>query len=91
MARALLTAPEVLILDDCTSALDANTERKIQETLAEVLVGRTAIMVSQRVSMAMRCHKIAVIENGTVTEYGTHHELLEKNGFYAKLFHQQTE
>ena len=56
-----------------------------------MLVGRTAIMVSQRVSMAMRCHKIAVIENGTVTEYGTHHELLEKNGFYAKLFHQQTE
>ena len=91
LARALLTAPEVLILDDCTSALDANTERKIQETLAEVLVGRTAIMVSQRVSMAMRCHKIAVIENGMITEYGTHHELLEKNGFYAKLFHQQTE
>ena len=91
LARALLTSPEVLILDDCTSALDANTERKIQETLAEVLVGRTAIMVSQRVSMAMRCHKIAVIENGMITEYGTHHELLEKNGFYAKLFHQQTE
>lgn len=91
LARALLTNPDLLILDDCTSALDANTERKIQETLAEILIGKTAIMVSQRVSMAMRCHKIAVIENGIISEYGTHKELLEKNGFYAKLFHQQTE
>ncbi len=91
LARALLTDPELLILDDCTSALDANTERKIQETLERILVGKTAIMVSQRVSMAMRCHKICVLENGRVSEYGTHHELLELNGFYAKLFHQQTE
>ena len=91
LARALLTNPELLILDDCTSALDANTEQKIQETLAKILVGKTAIMVSQRVSMAMRCHKIAVLENGVISEYGTHHELLEKHGFYAKLFSQQTE
>ncbi|MBQ6471080.1 MAG: ABC transporter ATP-binding protein [Victivallales bacterium] len=91
LARALLTDPEVLILDDCTSALDANTERKIQETLAQILVGKTAIMVSQRVSMAMRCHKIAVLEKGVVSEYGTHAELLARNGFYARLFHQQTE
>ena len=91
LARALLTNPELLILDDYTSALDANTEQKIQETLAKILVGKTAIMVSQRVSMAMRCHKIAVLENGVISEYGTHHELLEKHGFYAKLFSQQTE
>lgn len=91
LARALLTDPDLLILDDCTSALDANTERKIQETLSSILVGKTAIMVSQRVSMAMRCHKIAVIENGVISEYGSHDELLAKNGFYAKLFHQQTE
>ena len=91
LARALLTDPELLILDDCTSALDANTERKIQETLAEILVGKTAIMVSQRVSMAMRCHKIMVLEDGLVKEYGSHRELLQKPGFYAKLHSQQTE
>jgi ATP-binding cassette subfamily B protein len=91
LARALLTDPELLILDDCTSALDANTERKIQETLAQILVGKTAIMVSQRVSMAMRCHKILVLEDGLVKEYGTHRELLQKHGFYSKLFSQQTE
>ncbi len=91
LARALLTDPELLILDDCTSALDANTERKIQETLEEILVGKTAIMVSQRVSMAMRCHKILVLEDGLVKEYGTHRELLQKHGFYSKLHSQQTE
>jgi len=90
LARALLTDPELLLLDDCTSALDANTERKIQDTLATILVGKTAIMVSQRISMAMRCHKICVLENGTITEYGTHHELLARHGFYAKLYTQQT-
>ncbi len=90
LARALLTAPEVLLLDDCTSALDANTERKIQETLETALAGKTAIMVSQRVSMAVRCHQIAVLTNGRITELGTHQQLLENNGFYAKLYREQT-
>ncbi|MFA6815141.1 MAG: ABC transporter ATP-binding protein [Lentisphaeria bacterium] len=91
LARALLTKPELLILDDCTSALDANTERKVQETLSKTLKGKTAIMVSQRVSMAMRCHKICVLDNGRITEFGSHQELLAKHGFYAKLFSEQTE
>ena len=90
LARALLTNPEVLLLDDCTSALDANTERKIQETLARELVGKTAIMVSQRISMAVRCHQIAVLTDGRVTELGTHQELLANHGFYATLYREQT-
>ncbi|MBR4125642.1 MAG: ABC transporter ATP-binding protein, partial [Victivallales bacterium] len=91
LARALLTNPDVLLLDDCTSALDANTERRIQETLATQLVGKTAIMVSQRISMAVRCHQIAVLTDGRITEQGTHQELLKLDGFYAKLFREQTE
>ena len=91
LARALLTDPEVLLLDDCTSALDAGTERKIQDTLARILVDRTAVIVSQRVSMAMRCHRICVLKDGLVSEYGTHRELLANCGFYARLYQQQTE
>ncbi len=91
LSRALLTNPDVLVLDDCTSALDAETERHIQETLAEIMVGKTAIVVSQRVSMAKRCHRIATIEGGRLTELGTHSELLAAGGFYSRLHAQQTE
>jgi len=91
LARALLTEPDVILLDDTTSALDAETEQRVQDTLARLLVGRTAVIVSQRVSMAMRCHKICVIDKGAVTESGTHAELLTHGGFYATLFRQQTE
>ena len=91
LARALLTDPEVLLLDDCTSALDADTERKIQDTLGRILVGKTAIIVSQRVSMARRCHRIYVLDRGQLAEAGTHAELVAQRGFYSRLVAQQTE
>jgi ABC-type multidrug transport system fused ATPase/permease subunit len=90
IARALLTEPEVLLLDDVTSALDAETERRIQETLARLMLGKTAVVVSQRVSMAMRCHRICILTGGVITEDGTHAELMERNGYYARLVQQQT-
>ncbi|MDD5482513.1 MAG: ABC transporter ATP-binding protein [Kiritimatiellae bacterium] len=91
LARALLTDPEVLLLDDCTSSLDAETETRIQETLSRILAGKTAIIVSQRVSMARRCQRVCVIENGLVTEEGAPGELAARNGFYARLHARQTE
>jgi ABC-type multidrug transport system fused ATPase/permease subunit len=90
LARALLTNPEVLLLDDCTSSLDAETERTIQETLARLLKGKTAVIVSHRVSMAMRCHRICVLEDGALSEIGSHDKLLARNGYYARLYRQQT-
>jgi len=90
IARALLTHPEVLLLDDVTSALDAETEQRIQQTLAALMVGKTAVIVSQRVSMARRCHKICILAGGVFTEVGTHTELMARNGYYAQLVAQQT-
>jgi ABC-type multidrug transport system fused ATPase/permease subunit len=89
LARALLTQPDVLLLDDCMSALDAETERRIQATLVKILTGRTAVIVSQRVSMAMRCQHIYVLNGGVVAEAGTHDELAKAGGFYARLNRQQ--
>jgi ABC-type multidrug transport system fused ATPase/permease subunit len=91
LARALMTNPEVLLLDDCTSALDAETEKKIQDTLAKIMAGKTAVIVSQRISMARLCRKICVIENGLVVDSGTHAELIAREGFYARLYARQTE
>ncbi len=89
IARAIITNPDVLLLDDCTSALDANTERKLQETLTHIMENKTAIIVSQRISMAMRCHKIIVLEDGFITAQGTHQQLLHRSKFYAELYQTQ--
>lgn len=91
LARALITNPDILLLDDCTSALDAETEKKIQETLSRIMAGKTAVIVSQRISMARLCRKICVIENGVVVDSGTHAELIAREGFYARLNARQTE
>ena len=89
LARALIMNPKILVLDDCTSALDAKTEEKIQDTLSLIMKDRTAIIVSQRVSMSMRCDKILVLEKGKVLEYGTHEELLANDKFYSQLYNYQ--
>ena len=89
LATALLTDPEVLLLDDTTSALDAATEARIRQTLRHALAGRTSLIITQRIATARECDRILVFENGRITQRGTHQELKEAPGFYAHICREQ--
>ncbi|CUU60648.1 ATP-binding cassette, subfamily B [Parafrankia irregularis] len=85
LARALLTDPRVLVLDDATSAVDAHTEERIHDALRELLPGRTTILIAHRVSTLHLADRIVVIDGGRVVESGTHDELQERSGTYRAL------
>ncbi len=91
IARALLLSPSILILDEATAAMDTETERLIQDALTTVSAGRTTITIAHRLSTLKDCNKLFVIENGEITEEGTHAELLEKKGTFHKLYMLQNE
>lgn len=86
IARALIKQPNMLILDDCLSAVDVATEKTIQEQLSLSIKGKTTIIITHRIFSHIQFNKILVLENGTVAELGTHEELISKNGIYASLF-----
>jgi len=89
IARALLRDPRVLILDEATSALDAETEAAILQTLEQAAQGRTLVMITHRLSAAVRCDAIFVLEQGRLVEQGTHQELLRQRGLYWRLYSEQ--
>jgi ATP-binding cassette subfamily B protein len=86
LARAIAAAPRVLILDDSLSSVDTHTEREILEHLAQVMQGRTAILISHRVAAIRRADRIVVLDEGRVVELGDHESLLRRGGVYAELY-----
>ena len=89
IARALLLHPDILILDDSTSAVDVETETKIQGYLETWMAGRTCFMVAQRISTVLKADKIIVLEKGRVAAEGTHRELLQSSPIYQEIYASQ--
>ncbi|WP_051884296.1 type I secretion system permease/ATPase [Lysobacter antibioticus] len=89
IARALMANPRVLIFDEATSALDDESQAVIQENMAEIARGRTVITIAHRLSAVRRCDRIVTLEQGRVTEIGSHEELLVRGGCYARLYELQ--
>ena len=91
IARVMLANPPMLILDEATSNIDTRTELKVQKAISELTKGRTSIIVAHRLSTIRDADLILVMRDGQIIERGKHEELLEKDGFYAKLYGSQFE
>lgn len=89
IARAIIRKPEVLIFDDCLSAVDTETEEVILKNLEGLMDGRISIIIGHRISSLLKADKILVLEEGKVIEEGNHQTLLDRNGWYAETYRQQ--
>ena len=89
IARAIARNPKILILDDCLSAVDTNTENIILNNLRRIMVNRTSVIISHRVSSAKLADKIIVLDNGEIKEQGTHEHLMALGGIYRELYDKQ--
>ncbi len=89
IARAMISDSPMLILDEATSNVDSRTEIKIQQAMSELMKGKTSFVIAHRLSTIQNADRIIVLQNGEITEMGTHNELMEKGGFYSSLYNSQ--
>ncbi|UTW61294.1 ABC transporter ATP-binding protein [bacterium SCSIO 12741] len=89
IARALIAQPSILIFDDCLSAVDTETEKKILSNLKKVMKGKTALIITHRVSAASQCDRVIVLDEGRIVQSGDHDSLMKEEGFYADLYQKQ--
>ena len=89
IARALISKPRIIILDDSTSAVDTATDAAIRKALREELSSTTTIIIAQRIASVMDADKIVVLENGQIDAVGTHEELIETNEIYREVYTSQ--
>ncbi len=89
IARALLTKPKILILDDALSFVDAKTEKEIQGALEEAMKGKTSFIIAQRLSTIKNADRIMVLDSGLIVEFGTHNELMAKDNVYRRIYETQ--
>jgi len=90
IARALIKQPQIMLFDDCLSAVDTETEEKILNNLKKITEGKTTIIVSHRISAAKNAHKIIVLDNGIIVQSGTHDQLINIDGYYKELYLKTT-
>ena len=90
IARAIYKNPSLLLLDEATSALDTKSERLVQSALDNLMKNRTVLVIAHRLSTVRSADIIAVLENGKVSESGTHDDLISNNGLYSRLWGVQT-
>ncbi len=89
IARALIKKPKILILDDCLSAMDTETEEAILQSLEDYTKGITSIIISHRISSIKNADNIIVLQNGGIVQQGTHNQLIDQNGYYKQLYNKQ--
>ena len=89
IARAIIKSPEILIFDDCLSAVDTETEDKILRSLSQIMEGKTSVIISHRISFILGADHILVLDKGQIIEQGSHQDLIDKKGYYHELYQKQ--
>ncbi len=89
IARAMLTDPQIMILDEATSSVDTRLEKRFQDAMQRVMKGRTSFVIAHRLSTIKNADLILVIKDGYLVEQGTHEELMARKGYYEKLYNSQ--